>query len=210
MSPKMKTLLTVGVGGVVVVFVASTALKQWGPATAARDYEILFKVMQDGARAPSYQACTDERQLRFSEVLAELESVGKTDLFVKGSQLLADCQMARKQYELAIRTYQGILQYEPQKGARHGELAKALSGAKRHNEAIRSAHLAVQLSPETWQAHRLKAQVLERAGRTSEALTTYQKALQFAPPDKLEGLQQSVDRLRTLLELQVMDSQSVL
>jgi Flp pilus assembly protein TadD len=198
MSPKNKILLTVGAVGVVVVFIATTSLKYWGPARAASDYEVVLKAMQKGLEDPSHAQC-EQRQQRFAEILAELEGAGKNDVYIKGAKVLADCQMALKQYDAAAATFAKLMTLEPQKGYRHGELAKAYAKAKKFNQAIRSAHLATQLDPEAWQAHQLKARVLAEAGRYSDALKSYRKALQFVPPDKQEEIEQEILRVQEKL-----------
>ena len=198
MSPKNKILLTVGAVGVVVVFIATTSLKYWGPARAASDYEVVLKAMQKGLEDPSHAQC-EQRQQRFAEILAELEGAGKNDVYIKGAKVLADCQMALKQYDAAAATFAKLMTLEPQKGYRHGELAKAYAKAKKFNQAIRSAHLATQLDPEAWQAHQLKARVLAEAGRYSDALKYYRKALQFVPPDKQEEIEQEILRVQEKL-----------
>lgn len=198
MSPKNKILLIAGTVGVVVVFFAVTSMKHWGPARAASDYEVVLRAMQKGLEEPMHVQC-EQRQQRFAEILAELEAAGKTDIYIKGAKVLADCQMALKQYDGAATTLAKLMVLEPQKGYRHGELAKAYAKAKKFNQAIRSAHLATQLDPEVWQAHQLKARVLAEAGRFSDALKAYRKALQYVPPDKQEEIEQEILRVQEKL-----------
>lgn len=198
MSPKNKILLTVGAVGAVVIFIAVTSVQHWGPARAASDYEVVMKAMQAGLADPAHRQC-EQRQQRFAEILAELETAGKKDMYIKGAKVLADCQMALKQYDAAVSTFTSLMKLEPQKGYRHGDLAKAYAKAKKFNQAIRSAHLATQLDPEVWQAHQLKARVLAEAGRFSDALKSYRKALQFVPPDKQEEIEQEILRVQDKL-----------
>ncbi|HEY8353561.1 MAG TPA: tetratricopeptide repeat protein [Methylophilaceae bacterium] len=198
MSPKNKILLTVGAVGAVVVFFAATSIKYWGPARAASDYDVVLKAMQNGLKDPAHKQCA-QRQQRFAEILDELESAGKTDMYIKGAKVLADCQMALRQYDAAAETYTKLMRLEPQKGMRHGDLAKAYARAKKYNQAIRSAHLATQLDPEVWQAHQLKARILAEAGRYPDALQAYRKALRFVPPDKQEEIEQEILRVQEKL-----------
>ncbi len=198
MSPKNKILLIVGAVGVVMVFFVATSMKYWGPARAASDYEVVLKAMQKGLKEPPHVQC-EQRQQKFSEILAELESAGKTDVYIEGSKVLADCQMALKQYDAAAETFARLMALEPQKGYRHGDLAKAYARAKKFNQAIRSAHLATQLDPEAWQAHQLNARILAESGRLPEALLAYRKALQYVPPDKQEGIEQEILRVQEKL-----------
>lgn len=198
MSPKSKILLTVGAVGVVLVFFVTTSMKHWGPARAASDYEVVLKAMQNGLKEPMHLQC-ERRQQRFAQILEELETAGKTDIYIKGAKVLADCQMALKQYDAAATTYAKLMTLEPQKGYRHGELAKAFAKAKKFNQAIRSAHLATQLDPEVWQAHQLMARILADAGRFPDALKSYRKALQYVPPDKQEEIEQEILRVQEKL-----------
>lgn len=130
-----------------------------------------------------YQDWTqDQRDCHHKELQAWLDEPHQS--VEQRAQLLAEqgkLFLMSKKYELAIASYDAVLEIKPDDPGVWNDLGLALNDLERDEEALFSYEKALQYKPDSHAAWHNRGVVLGNLERYEDAIASYEKALQYKP-----------------------------
>lgn len=189
MDSGKKKLILLGTIAVIFLFFASTYLKNWDATIAEKTTEDLTPKVKAAIR--DFKTARNECPKLVKRLQESIASLGKKESVIKklkATKLIAECQMAARQYDSAAEYYGKLAEAEPQVARWHGLMTEALFNSGRYEEAIRIGRLAVQLDPKEYQWRRQEARILAKLGLFKRADKAFQAAIKIAPYEEIERI----------------------
>jgi tetratricopeptide (TPR) repeat protein len=171
-----------GLIAVVLIFFATTFLKNWGKTVAEKnieDFAPKVKTLKNNYLAAKKQC--PEIIGKLKEGIADLDKPETKLKKLLSVKLIADCYAHSKQYSNAAEYYSQLAQAEPQQARWYGAVAENTFKAGRAEEAIRLTHLATQLEPNNYKWLIQEARISAKLGLYEKAQNSYEKALKILP-----------------------------
>jgi tetratricopeptide (TPR) repeat protein len=188
--------LIVGLIAVLLCFFAITFSKNWGTAVAEKNTEDFAPTVKSlkGNYLQAVNQCPKIIK-KLEKGLPELQKNNASGQLLKSYKLIADCQAASRQFEVAAKSYTKLLEAEPQVARWHAMVAENLLNANKLGDALPASHLAVQLEPNDFNYRLLEARVLAKLKLTNRAIAAYHEAIRIAPYTEFEKTQAELDLL---------------
>lgn len=200
-----KYKLILGSIGVLIIFIVTTFLNNWGNATAEKtteDVGPIIKSIKNNLLQARKHCPGIIKKLRSS--MSKLEGKDIEIRRLKIIKLIADCEMASEQYKDASVSLAELSKAQPQVAQWHGMRAEALHKIGNINEAIRESRLAVQLDPASFKWRVQEARILTNTALRNRTTRAYEAAIKIAPYDQIQKLQ---SELADFLEKTAPDSE---
>ncbi len=194
-----------------VLFFVITFFQKWGVTVAEKatsDYSAKVKSIKNDYKKAAKVCPKIIKSLK--DGIPELE---KNKLLVKlnlSYKLIADCEAASLHHEDAANYYAKLVVSEPQVARWHVAYAESLYKAGNAAEALRPAHLATQLEPKKYEFRLLEARLLAKLNQAEKAIEAYEKTLKLAPINQIQRIESERNRLISLLQESVENTQNAL
>lgn len=168
--------------GAAILFFAITFFQKWGFTLAEKatsDYSAKVKSVKNNP-VKAAKVCPKIIQ-SLQKGIPELEKNKAESKILQSYKLMADCQIAYRQYNDAAINFQKLAEAEPQVARWHAAVAESLFKAGNAGEALRVSHLAVQLDSKNFKYRLLKARILAKLNIEHRTIEAYQDAIKIAP-----------------------------
>lgn len=180
----------------VVIFFAITFFQKWGFTLAEKatsDYSAKVKSVKNNP-IKAAKICPSVIQ-SLQQGIPELQKNNAQAKILQSYKLIAECQIAYRQFYAAALNYQKLAEAEPQVARWHGLVAESYLNSGNAGEALRVSHLAVQLDPKNFKYRLLEARILAKLNITNRAILAYQEAIKIAPYDDYIATQNELNQL---------------
>jgi Flp pilus assembly protein TadD len=188
--------LLFGLIAVMLCFFVITFFQKWDTTVAQKNTEDFSPVVKS-LKTNYLQAIKQCPVIikKLEKGLSEFEKNKVESQILKSNKLIADCQMASRQYDAAAQSYKKLSVVEPQVARWHALIAENLVNAKKFGEALPISHLAVQLEPTNFSYRLLEARILAKLKLINRAVKAYREAIKVAPYNDFVALQEELNQL---------------
>lgn len=190
-----------GLIAVVLIFFATTFLKNWGKTVAEKNIEDIAPKVK--AIKSNYLAAKKQCPEIIGKLKEGIPDLDKPETKLKkllSVKLIADCYQYSKQHSNAAEYYSQLAQAEPQQARWYGAVAENTFKAGRAEEAIRLTHLATQLEPNNYKWLIQEARIAAKLGLDEKAQRAYEKALKIVPFEEISKVNAEYELLLTKIQ----------
>lgn len=188
----------------IIVFFAYTFSKNWGVTLAEKnttDYQAKVNEIKDNMLAAKRECPSIVKKLEAD--LPELQKNQRQQKIWLNYKLIADCQLAARNFKQAKQYYWRLIRDFPQDATLYERFAYVNYEDENYGDALRFSHLSIQLNPKQYKSRLLEARVLARLNKTVSAIEAYQEALKVTPYKKKPEVEKELNHLIELNNLQM-------